>query len=170
MIPVIEKEYATLTARRAAPDALDCRFSGNDSAMVAGADYNAVLYAAERNMAFFMRELAMQGDKVWERRAADRQRQMRRLMADPVTKRYHDYDYAASERKTPIRPVTGWAVLWSELTDKSESLQQGSQPLDSLSAMEMFFALRALEKGKFTARRFARLGNNMGSRGVRNPL
>ncbi len=152
MIPVMEKEYATLTARRAAPDALDCHLAGTDSAMVAGADYNAVLYAAERNMAFFMRELAMQGDKVWERRAADRQRQMRRLMADPATKRYHDYDYTASERKTQVRPIAGWTVLWSELTDKSESLQQGSQPLDSLSAMEMFFALRALEKGKFTTR------------------
>ncbi len=153
MLPLVEKEYDYLMRNFSSQDGLNLRMAeGGSPSSVAPVDYNSVMYGLERNMAFFMRELAAQGDKLWDRRAADRQRRMRALMVDPVTKRYHDYDYASAGRGSAPAGEAGWVALWSELADKGESAAQAIQPLDSLSTMHLFFALRGLEKGRFKSR------------------
>jgi len=153
MLPVLEKEYDYLMRDCSSPEGLNYHKSGDmgDSA-IAGVEYNSVMYGMERNMAFFMRELAIQGDKLWEKRAADRQKLMRGLMVDPVTKKYHDYDCSSAHRMDKPAGACGWAALWSDVTDRGEGAVQASEPLDSLSAMQLFFALRGLEKGQFKSR------------------
>ena len=83
-------------------------------------DLNALLYGYEKNLAAWSRLLRLGGEKEWEKRADKRRKLMRKLMVDPKTKLYHDYDFVNS-RRSPIYSAAALTTLWQNVADKKEA-------------------------------------------------
>lgn len=83
-------------------------------------DLNAILYGVERNQARFMRELGVDGSKEWDARADRRRKLMRKLMVDPKTKLYYDYDFVNNSR-SPQYSAAVLTTLWQNVADKGEA-------------------------------------------------
>lgn len=147
-LPVMEEEYRYFTSGFTTHEGLTADTDGSGLCSV---DVNAVMYGLERNMAFFMRELAISGDKLWDKRAADRRKQMQRFMLNPSTRLYHDYD--SNTRSMCATPSHGvWAALWAGVEEKGEKVTRYYPRTDSLTDQETFFALRALDRQQQTAK------------------
>lgn len=80
-------------------------------------DLNAFIYGMERNQAYFMRELGIDGSKDWDARADKRRKLMRKLMLDPKTKLLYDYDYVNGRRSAQYSAAP-LAALWQKAVDK----------------------------------------------------
>ncbi|MDE6438383.1 MAG: hypothetical protein K2L62_01875, partial [Muribaculaceae bacterium] len=83
-------------------------------------DLNALLYGYEKNMAQFLKVLGRAGAKEWEKRADSRRKLMRKLMVDPRTKLYHDYDFVNGHR-SPVYSAAALTALWQGVADKGEA-------------------------------------------------
>lgn len=80
-------------------------------------DLNAFIYGMERNQAWFLKELGLDGAKEWDARADKRRKLMRKFMADPKTKLLYDYDYVNNRRSTQYSAAP-LAALWQNAVDK----------------------------------------------------
>lgn len=83
-------------------------------------DLNAILYGYERNMATFLKELGRNGSKEWNARADRRRKLMRKLMIDPRSKLYYDYDFV-NQRRSPQYSAAALTALWQGVADKGEA-------------------------------------------------
>jgi len=83
-------------------------------------DLNALLYGFERNMAAFSRELGHGDAKVWDERANKRRKLMRKLMLDPKSKLYYDYDFV-NECRSPQYSAAVFTTLWQGVAEKKDA-------------------------------------------------
>lgn len=83
-------------------------------------DLNSFMYGMERNQAYFMRELGLDGSKVWDARADKRRKLMRKLMLDPRSKLFYDYDFVNNRRSSQYSAAP-LAALWQNVADKGDA-------------------------------------------------
>lgn len=83
-------------------------------------DLNAILYGYEKNLGTFYRALGKGGAKKWDKLADSRRKLMQKLMVDPATKLYYDYNFATSSR-SPIYSAAALTPFWQGAADKAEA-------------------------------------------------
>ncbi|MGN0191492.1 MAG: trehalase family glycosidase, partial [Candidatus Cryptobacteroides sp.] len=82
-------------------------------------DLNALLYAYEENFARFKRELGENGDS-WDKAASNRSKLMRKLMRDPSSGMYYDYDFTA-DRRSGVPSSAVFALLFCGVVSKDDA-------------------------------------------------
>ena len=73
-------------------------------------DLNALLYSYEKNFAWFSRELGENGDG-WDKIASNRCKLMRKLMRDPSSGMFYDYEFA-EDRRSEVSSSAVFALLF----------------------------------------------------------
>ncbi len=83
-------------------------------------DLNSFMYGMERNQAYFMRELGVDGSKAWDARADKRRKLMRKLMLDPRSRLFYDYDFV-NDRRSSQYSAAPLAALWQNVAEKGDA-------------------------------------------------
>ena len=83
-------------------------------------DLNALLFAAETNIAHFMRELDDLNAEKWQARADERQALMQKLLWNEETGFFHDYD-AAKREQTPHLSAASYFAMWCGVPSESQA-------------------------------------------------
>lgn len=112
-------------------------------------DLNAILYNYELNMAHFNRVLKHDGAKVWEKKAAERAKKMQKLMVDPKTKLFYDYDFVTKQR-SDVYSAASLVPLWARLASKAEAKAAAKE----LPLLEADHGLMVCQEGKSAGKTF----------------
>lgn len=110
-------------------------------------DLNSLLYAYETNMAYFYDVLGKSGSDVWRDKAKARAAKMRRLMIDPKTGLYFDYDYKNGHRSEIYSGAAFWPFWTGVATPEDAKALKAA-----LQRLEVAHGVNACERGPRTLR------------------
>lgn len=106
-------------------------------------DLNSLMYAFERNMAYFAGELGMDAAvaQCWESLAAERKEKMMEKMYDPQKKQFFDYDYVNDTRSD----VVSAAVFYPLYTGLADARIVPGVVESALGALEFKYGISVCE-------------------------